>query len=88
MRATVSILLLLAAVGVGIGLPAAGYCELWLRSAGSLRFELGACGREPNLDDARWVITHSVFPLAALLFLGSLVGLLRGAVGHTRPRDS
>jgi len=86
MRTTVSILLLVAAVGVGILVPAAGYCELWLRNAGSLRFELGACGREPNLDDAYWVIADSVFPLAGVLFLGSLIGLLWGPAGRYRLR--
>ena len=78
MGIAVSIVLLLAAVALGVCLPAAGYCELWLRHTGSLRFELGACGREPNLDDAYWVAAHSVFPLALALFLCSLVGLWWG----------
>lgn len=86
MRQLTAGLLFLAAIGVGVLLPAAGYCELWLRKSVSLGVELGACGTEPNLDDAYWVTIHSVFPLAAVLLLCSLVVLRWGSPGRARSR--
>jgi len=82
MRAA-SILLLLGAVTVGIVLPAAGYCDFWLRGAGAVGIEFGRCGREPNLNHVGWVVTASLRGIAAAIFAISVV-LFLSAVRNRR----
>ena len=72
MRATASLPLVLSAT-LAMAPVTAGYCDLWIRHAGSLGLELGACGSRPDLDHAYLVVRVPLWAVAAPLFVLSLL---------------